>query len=898
MMAKLGKVGSKLVSAIKDRASAAAHAVLRACRSSLSAFLGSRKGAAVLVACAGSVGVLAVTGSMMTNYAWRESQWEEIRTALRAAVSSAGPLLAGIGNPTVEEQIRERISQFAQGSMPGFELDPTDVALAHDTGTGVTTISVAGEFAFQDLWGTDPNNQAGGSVDGVDASIAVKFETERYEVGIALDISGSMRISTTAADGSRVSRMNALKTAMATVADVMQATNDDSPGTMLVSVIPFTTAVNVADTGTNGPVADQGRTAAKERYVRMLAGAPGAGETITDTLRAAQTAATNGTGQWVDTFHHYGVGNDLGPLRAQGLPQDLLDNTDWNLRRTNVAVDVSSQVPALGTWTVDDEDFWNGCVMARWGAYWNTGARPTGWVSDSSTNWPATKSVAGWSTGSAALPASTPLHLSDAPPAADDPHTLFTAYSWPDSRIGGQADQRLQAIMAALLDTTTHALRLTPRGGSFFNIQLPDDPFHADNDWAATGSRGGATLCPEHSISPLTDDATSLRQTVAALDIASAFTPDSSSLVEGTYLNLGIVWGLRTLSPLWQRVWQVSDLQGNARPEVPCAPGETGNGCNPLLHKSILIISDGTSYPGELLRSRLGELWRLTPRLASPPHQWDELPRWSDSRACSPAATAYLGPYHQAGQEGAEADFNNRFSPYLSDGEHFGDIMSPGAYWVQNQFRILDRWTGNPSARRILRATALTSMSPWELFRGLDADTVDALMDEANEFGFDRRPVQAEHLCRPSSMFSSYGRIDDRVLVGTTDAVPPAPVEPVADVAPFNLAGLPTATAGDGRPGSGDFRRGGLLADEMADRLDGWFLESCRIANRRRVRINAIFVGTAGSTSSDLAVLERCVDAAGGTANHQDVYLVTDGEALNDAFTELFTARRNLRFLD
>ena len=64
-------------------------------------------------------------------------------------------------------------------------------------------------------------------------------------------------------------------------------------------------------------------------------------------------------------------------LWARSLPQDLLDDRDWNLRRTGVVVDVSRQAPSLdtgagpGRWVVDDEDFWNGCVMARWGAYWD-----------------------------------------------------------------------------------------------------------------------------------------------------------------------------------------------------------------------------------------------------------------------------------------------------------------------------------------------------------------------------------------------------------------------------------------------------------------------------------------------------------------------------------------------
>ena len=567
----------------------------------MAGFLRSKKGGGMLIACTSSLVVLALVGSMMTNYAWRELQWEEFRTALRAAVSSAGPLLAGAGDPAIDAQIRQRVAEFAQGATPGLGMDAADVTVTHDTGTGVTTINVEGTIAFRDIWnleGAEGGSDAG--ADDIDDSVTVKLEAERYEVAVALDISDSMgfRMST-AEDGTRVTRLDSLKTAMDQVAEVMETTSTSTPGSLLVSIVPFTSAVSVADTGTAG------HTPAKERYLRMLAGAPGAGETITDTLRAAKDAVDDGTGQWVDTFQHYGVGDDLGPLRTLGLPANLLNGSDWNLRRTDVELDVSAQVPALDKWVVDDEDFWNGCVMARWGAYWDSGARPVGWNAGDAANWPAAKSVGRWTPGSASLPGSTPLHLSDAPPDAGDPHTLFTAYSWPDARIGGQADHRLQTVMARLIDPGSRGLNVAP--DDFRNNRLQDNPSQADNDWSVSGGRGGATLCPSSSITPLTDDFTALRQAVTNLAVEELFRPDRWTGVAGTYLNLGIVWGLRTVSPLWQRVWQVQDIQGVDRPGVPCAPGEAEGACNPLLYKSILIISDGASAPGEQLRSRLVE---------------------------------------------------------------------------------------------------------------------------------------------------------------------------------------------------------------------------------------------------------------------------------------------------
>ena len=155
-----------------------------------------------------------------------------------------------------------------------------------------------------------------------------------------------------------------------------------------------------------------------------------------------------------------------------------------------------------------------------------------------------------------------------------------------------------------------------------------------------------------------------------------------------------------------------------------------------------------------------------------------------------------LPSYHAAATVGSETDFDNHFTTYLSGG-HFGGA---GVDLVLDAFQIMDRWSGDTPARRNLRSAALANLSPWQLFRGLDADATDALMNEANQLGFDRRPVQVEHFCRPSSMFGPYGRTDDRVLVGDTDTLPSMPLAPVADAAPFNVAGLPTAVAGTERP--------------------------------------------------------------------------------------------------
>ena len=215
-----------------------------------------------------------------------------------------------------------------------------------------------------------------------------------------------------------------LKDAIGTISQTVDAVSRTNPGIATVSLVPFSNVVNVADT--SGTL----QTDAKERYVRMLTGADYDAQTSRDT-----------DGHWVDTFHSYGTGDDMGPLASRSLP-DFLSATDWNLHQPGTE-DVTDQVPTLGTWNFEGKDFWNGCVMARWGAYWDPDARSVIWFPTDAGNWPATKTVAGWEPGSTSIH-DLPLHLSDALPDQSDPNTRFTAYSWPDARIHGFRRRLLQ----------------------------------------------------------------------------------------------------------------------------------------------------------------------------------------------------------------------------------------------------------------------------------------------------------------------------------------------------------------------------------------------------------------------------------------------------------------------
>ena len=831
----------------------------------------------MLVGAALVLGLLATLGSLLANYAWREAQWEEIRGALRAAVSAAGPLLGGAGG-VGDAAIEARVGGFLEGLLPRLDLD--EVNVRHDAGTDVTTVSMEGAYTFSRIWRVGSE-----TTERIAESVAVTFEARRHEVAIAIDLSGSMAEQIAGQEeGTRVVKLDAVKAAMEHVTTAMRTASATTPGSMMVSLVPFASAVNAADTAGAGTPQERGRTAGKERYLRMLAGAEG---TRAQVLAAARARG----GHWVDTFHHYGVGANTGPLRQQSLPEDLLDGRDWDLRRTDVDIDVSAAVPQLGSWRVDDEDFWNGCLMARWGAYWDPDARPAGWSAERAAealparrrgdprrtrSWPATMAVDAWSARAASLPATTPLHLSDAPPDADAPNTLFTAYSWPDARIGGHADHRLQTVMARLLEVDRPGLPIDLR-----DTALPDYDLQGDNDWSVAGSRGGATLCPTVPLTPLTDDLATIRSAVAGLATIAPYVPcRDCNGVAATYSHLGIVWGLRALSPLWRDVWGVQDVQAAPRPAVPCAPGETG-ACTPGLRKSILILTDGSNHPGEILKGAI----RHAADGANPP--------WELAYMCDVNGRGFLRDYHATAALGTETAFNARFSAYM-DGSTFGGAELDAVLDAFHE--VGDRFANDTPERRALRGGVLGGLTPWELFRGRHAHVTDLLMDEANGFGFERRPTQMGPLCRQSGAFGPYGRVNDHVHVGNASQIGGGPLAPVPDVAPFHLVGLTGRSALTARPGNHD-DRWGLAGGPLRQRLDDWFAAACSIAGDRGVRVHAIFIGETRFNIQSIALMETCVDLTGGTFGHRDVFVTPDAQSLTDAFGEIFAIDRSLRFL-
>ena len=440
----------------------------------------------------GAMGMTLLTGlgALMTNYSWREAQDEELRAALMAAVSSAGQLLPRVTQPEIQERIKTRVAGVLGGLTPGLKVGADDVDITYESETGITRISIGGQaqYRYENLWGGAGDDDS--LVQLPRQTVAVTVDVDRYETVVAADISSSMNGKMEA--GEDKTRMGALRDAIDVAIDIMEDAGQENTGTVTIGLVPFGSAVNVADTG------DSDETPGKRRYAYMLGGgAHDGGDSAT-------------SDHWVDTFHYYGnTGESWGTdLQTRTLP--IFETTQsWNLRGSE-DIDLADEAPGFSTWSVEGEDFWNGCVMARWGAYWDEDARPAAcaagcqqtcpdgdascvvcaagcWHSDMSENtdlWPARADVDAWTPMSNALTAE-PLHLSDAPPDASKPSSRFTAYSWPDVRVSGSADARLHGALLETLSPgalTTMAWVQFGRGGDN-NWSLGDNPSDSSGDW-------------------------------------------------------------------------------------------------------------------------------------------------------------------------------------------------------------------------------------------------------------------------------------------------------------------------------------------------------------------------------------------------------------------------------
>ena len=856
----------------------------RACRVA-AAFAGDRRAGAMLYTGVAALTLLTSVGAMMTNYAWREAQQEEVDAALRASVAAVGQLLDRFSDPdaqaATEALVRERVAQFLDGLLARVDVDKDDVTVSHDADSRVTRITVGGQAKamFDKLFGDSTTEE--NTVKLPTRTVAVQLLTDRYEIAIAADLTASMTNTLRGADGRSWTgprRIDALKSAAEVIEEVMRESNARDSGSLAVAVVPFGPAVNVADTS------GAGDTPGKRRYARMLIG-----EDI-DTNSARES-----THHWVDAFHAYGTGANMGELQSRTLPNfylgsedadgnarsDWLTTADWNLR-ANEDIDVSSQAPMVGTtdngeWAVNGVDFWNGCVMARWGAYWNAAARPSDWDGNNpaASNWPAQASVAAWTPESAAL-TNQPLHLSDAPPDYAQPNTRFTAYSWPDAHIALHADAHLHGVLVEMLDDAERGDTTTNTINAYTRTTI--GKMAGFNDWTQRAERyghDGSSQCPQQAIQPLTDSATTLSDTFDSLTVV----PRHGGRATQTLLHLGVVWSLRALSPLWSGVWSTADADGNARPYPACASGETGSHCDPNLKKVIVLITDGYNYIAPPHRGRIGEKTSTTPN----PSTNAGFNTYSATAACK-RYNSFSDNYGTAMGDTSASAFNNRFGTFVD--------TTTGVFNADGIERLVDAFdlvmhadAANATDRDGMKAAlnAISGLTPWRLFRGhgfLNSENsshiIDHLMDHNAHFGFDGRPMHNDLICRRGLVFSPYGGPDDLVQVGA---------RPVDGVAPFTRDADWTDTPLGTR-------------NEQQEILDDWLKDACRLAGQRGVSIRVVFLNDAPADNARYRLLEQCIDSAGGTANVDDIFATPTQAELREALERIVRVVRRLRFLE
>ena len=842
------------------------------------AFLRCRRAGAMLFVGAAGLTLMASVGAMMTNYAWQEAQFDRVRGALRASLSASAGLLKRASNTTVQAQIKERVADFLRGLVPGMEVDDDDITVEHDAATNETWVTVGGtaKYAFTNFWGGGGGGGGNVGVDLPSVRVGVAVDISRYEIAVATDLSDSMRGS----------RMRSLQAALRTAIGVLEDQVAGTPGSMAAAIVPFGHAVNVADTSGSGA------TEGKARYARILTGASVTTTDVSDDAKGTDN-------HYYDMYGSYGRSMlDMSSVISKRLP--ITEATpDWNLREDE-SIDVSALMPATAatTWSVNGLDFWNGCVMARWGAYWDAGARPTSWDADELDNnaalYPAKASAPAWGTGGTAL-AGQPLHISDTAPSHGSPATRFIAYSFPDSFMGGTADARVEAMLKETLTDDSvvgGALVADPTAPNTVRVI---DRMRGFNDWGRTNQRretvDGEALCPTNPVLPLTDVGADLRTYTDSLTHVPRF-----GNVGVTYLHLGVVWGLRALSPLWQSAWGVSDSQGTTRPLAPCY-GDNSTGCARDLKKTIVILSDGGNNPSDPAHGRASRGIQDGNNLSgvnNPVLAYTETRKYAlcggnnTALGMLPTGTG-VADWKAAALDKTPADFNARFSSMLDTD---GTFNAAATVTLANDWReiVHPDATSTDIANWSLLFDRIT---PWQLFRGEEAtiegstcSISDAFAGKtpagcawtsATTFTADGRPTQRPG-CRPAHPFGPYGNIDDFMRVSGSEVVSSA--APFQSDAAWTLDTTQTT-----------------MKTHTKSTLDGWFAEACQFAGDRDVSIVGIFFGDSNRQTA-IAALESCVDKAGGTDGVQDVHIAPTEAALQTAFREIFTIRANLRFLN
>ena len=249
---------------------------------------------------------------------------------------------------------------------------------------------------------------------------------------------------------------------------------------------------------------------------------------------------------------------------------------------------------------------------------------------------------------------------------------------------------------------------------------------------------------------------------------------------------------------------------------------------------------------------------------------------------CSPRATTPLRGRHPS------QAFNAYFQSYLGPDQRF----DPGAHGSRTR-RVSQPRRSFSRRSRHTRHAAERSRAASRPGRFCAASIRSARSTPSwtrrISSGLPGGPSRFTTWCGRSSIFGAYGRVNDAIRVGESATLRSCRWIP---------SGVPRRSSW--RPATSPWQAIDL-EPQFEDHLNEWLYESCAIAGQRRVRVKAIYMGPANPTLPPATmraqdVLKECVRRAGGDPEG-DVYLTPTAHALASAFTDIFTIRRNLRFL-
>ena len=494
------------------------------------------------------------------------------------------------------------------------------------------------------------------------------------------------------------------------------------------------------------------------------------------------------------------------------------------------------------------------------------------------------------------------------------------------------------------------------------------------NDWSVAGYRG-ARGCVETPTVPLSANRAALILSSAWMvhdlqlrlqptEFVNGCDPDDSScdpFAGGTFIHIGVVWGLRVLSPLWQDTWNIEDDRGRKRPGIRCVNG-LPEGCVEGLKKTLVLMTDGGLYWGRASRSRLGRDGRVDKEYLKD-DQGDRVHLKKEAGVvadCEPVKVVE-GEYvvdpdckavvadwtyadndyaHPASDQNALCDrkwyeedgdydvlrylsavqndtpdaFHDAFSDLVQEARpeagaavfrsptgHFSDV---GRGWLVDHFAEFGANHGGNLGSAPDTPERRTAMD----------DALRTLDPTAWELFVDLDPEVVDTLVAPENQFALAGRPTEylnfcrahssHTVYGKLDDYVYAgedehgnPIAPVAGVAPFETR---TNLDREWSPSADREFNGNPFWYSTwmrRNRLDTWLLEACRLVGLRGVELKIILYRDESLSEEPKALFEQCAVAAGG--DQSDVFHATTIQGGKDWLTsQLSSSAGRIRFVN